>query len=81
MPFYAYILISENTGRRYFGSCGNLEKRLAEHNAGNVRSSKAYRPYRILYFETFATRTEARKREMFFKTVEGYKFLKGKGII
>ena len=44
MPFYAYILVSEATGRRYFGSCEDMEKRLAEHNAGKVRSSKAYRP-------------------------------------
>ena len=81
MPYFAYILISESNGRRYFGSCENLEERLKIHNAGKVRSSKAYRPYRILYFETFDTRAEAFARERFFKTVEGYKYLKEKHII
>ena len=81
MPYYAYILISEQSGRRYFGSCEDLEARLTYHNAGKVRSTKVYRPYRILYSETFDTRAQAFARERFFKTVEGYKYLKEKGII
>ncbi|MCX6319941.1 MAG: GIY-YIG nuclease family protein [Bacteroidetes bacterium] len=81
MPFYSYILISLTTGRRYFGSCEDLEKRLKKHNAGNVKSSKPYRPYRILYYETFATKTEALARERFYKTVDGYRHLKTMGII
>jgi putative endonuclease len=81
MQYFSYVLISEVTGRRYFGSCEDLNKRLKEHNAGKVKSSKPYRPYSILYFEIFETRAEARQREMFFKSVEGYKYLKQKGII
>ena len=81
MPYFAYVLVSDLTGRRYFGSCENLEKRLADHNAGKVSSTKPYRPYRIHYFEVFESRTEARKRELFFKSVEGYKYLKLHGII
>jgi putative endonuclease len=81
MPFYTYILISEANGRRYFGSCHDLDNRLAYHNAGKVKSTKPYRPYKLLYFETFDTRSEAQRRELFFKTVEGYKYLKEAGII
>ena len=81
MPYYAYILVSETTGRRYFGSCEDMEKRLAEHNAGKVRSSKAYRPYRILYYEIYESRGEAFAREKYFKTVDGYRYLREKGII
>ncbi len=81
MAYYAYILISEKTGRKYFGSSEDVERRLALHNAGKIRSTKAHRPYRILYFEDFATRSEAYRRELFFKSIEGYKYLKSKGII
>lgn len=81
MPFYAYILISEVNGRRYFGSCEDVEKRLQNHNAGKVRSTKAYRPYKLLYYEVFSNRSEAFAREQFFKTVDGYRYLKSKGII
>ena len=81
MPYYTYILISEITGRRYFGSCENMEKRVSNHNAGKVRSTKAYRPYGILYYETYETRGEALAREKYFKTVDGYKYLKSMKII
>ena len=65
----------------YYGHCINLEKRLKEHNTGKVRSTKSRRPFIIHYYETYSTKSEAAKREYFFKTVEGYKFLKSSGII
>jgi putative endonuclease len=81
MSYFTYILISEKNGRRYFGSCGDLKKRLKNHNSGKVRSTKAYKPYRILYFEIFTNKPEAQARERFFKTIDGYQFLKFQGII
>ena len=81
MAFHSYILVSEKTGRRYFGSCEDLAKRLARHNAGQVRSTKAFLPYTLLYSEEFATKTEALAREKFYKSIDGYRFLKEKSII
>ena len=81
MEYFAYILVSQVNGRRYFGSCSDLQKRLANHNAGKVRSTKPFRPYRIHYFETFNDKSSAQRRERFFKTIDGYRFLKSKGII
>jgi putative endonuclease len=77
MPYHAYILKSITFNRHYIGSCEDLEVRLKRHNAGKVRSSKAYRPYEIVYHETFESRSDAFKREQFFKTLDGYNFLKG----
>lgn len=79
--FYTYILKSDRTKRHYYGSCEDLEKRLGNHNAGKVRSTKAFVPWSVHYFETFDTRSEAVRREMFFKSIEGYQFLKSSGII
>ena len=76
MPFYVYILKSTEYDRRYIGSCEDLDIRLQKHNAGKVRSSKAYKPYNLIYQEVFDTRSEAFKREQFFKTLDGYNFLK-----
>ena len=56
-------------------------KKIKMHNAGRVRSSKRYRPYDIIYFEIFATRSEAVNREYYFKTIEGYKYLKEKELL
>ena len=82
MKFYAYILISlVNVKRKYYyGSTGDLEERLELHNAGKVKSTKSGRPWKLHYFEEFNTRAEAVKKEYFFKSIEGYQWLKNNKI-
>jgi len=79
--FCAYVLKSLSKGTHYYGSTENLAKRLKEHNVGKVRSSKGRRPWVVHYFEEFETRSEALTREKFFKSIDGYLYLKEKGII
>ena len=81
MLYYTYILKSESHGTYYYGSTQNLKKRLIEHNNGRVRYTKGRRPWKLHYFEEFATRSEASKREYFFKSIAGYNFLKEQKII
>jgi len=79
--FYAYILKSIKDSTHYYGSTRNLIERLKTHNSGKVRYTKGHLPYIIHYYETFETNREALYRERFFKSVDGYKWLKSKGII
>ena len=81
MKFFAYILKSQKTGNYYYGSTSDLDNRLNKHNQGKVKSTKARRPWIIHYVEEFNTRSEAAKREFFFKSVNGYIFLKAHNII
>ena len=76
--YYAYVLYSKDFDRFYKGHCENLEIRLAEHNSGKTKSTKAYIPWMIVYYESFNTRAEAIKREKYFKTAVGRRFLKKK---
>ena len=69
--YYTYILISKNEKRTYTGSTGDLARRVEEHNAGKVFSTKPYRPYEVLHCEEFLTLKEARGRESFFKSTSG----------
>jgi len=69
--FHVYILESEVSVRRYIGSCESLDRRLSKHNSGSVRSTKAYRPWKIIYTEEFETRSEAYKREKEIKSFKG----------
>ncbi len=78
--FYAYILKSEKDGGYYFGSTSNLENRLKTHNAGKVRSTKGRRLWKLHYFEKYNYKQEAMKRERFFKTINGYNWLKNQKI-
>ncbi len=79
--FYTYILKSCICNKHYYGHTSNLNKRLEEHNSGLSRFTKAYAPWELIYTEEFDTRTEAMKREKFFKSYDGYKWLKEKNII
>ena len=79
--YYTYILKSLKDGTYYKGSTDNLEERIKQHNSGKVRYTKGHLPYQLHYFEEFVTRTEALKREKFFKSVDGYKWLKENNII
>lgn len=79
--FCTYILKSQVVDRHYYGHTKDIDKRLKAHNAGKVRSTKAFRPWTVIYQEYFDTKSEAYKREMFFKSIDGYNFLKEKNII
>lgn len=79
--FYAYILKSLSYGTYYYGSTEKVNKRLEQHNSGKVGYTKGRRPWEIHYIEEFKTRSEAMQRERFFKSIDGYNYLKKKKII
>lgn len=76
--YYVYFLKSSGNNDLYVGSTSNLEKRFALHNAGKVKSTSFYRPWELLGYETFDSRSEAVKREMFLKTGQQKEILKQK---
>jgi putative endonuclease len=78
MSFYAYVIRSIQKGNLYKGHCEDLDKRLIYHNSGKVKSTKAFIPWELVYFEEFETRIEAIQREKYFKTAAGRRFLKKK---
>ncbi|MBK9097546.1 MAG: GIY-YIG nuclease family protein [bacterium] len=73
--YYVYILYSEHFDRYYIGHTNDLKRRLVEHNKGLTSSTKAYRPWKIVYTEKFSSRVEAYDREKEIKSYKsGYKF-------
>lgn len=78
MGYYTYVLRSLKNGDLYIGSTENVEKRVAMHNGGRVRSTKGYRPWQLLQHEPFATRSEAVLRERFLKNHQQKELLKEK---
>ena len=81
MPYFMYVLKSEDMGRSYIGHTSNLEKRLSEHNSGKSISTRNKGPWRLVYKEEYQTRSEAAKRERYFKSVDGRMELKAKGFL
>ena len=79
--YYTYILRSLRDNGYYFGHTSSIDNRLIYHNKGCVKSTKNRIPFRIHYYEEFETKSEAFKREVFFKSFEGRKWLLEKNII
>lgn len=61
--FYVYCLKSVKNGDIYVGFSADLRIRFGEHNKGKVRSTKPYRPWKLIYYEAYSSKTDARKRE------------------
>lgn len=49
------------------GVTNNLERRLEEHNSGESKATSPYKPFLLVYQESYETLSEARKREWFLK--------------
>jgi putative endonuclease len=64
MSFYVYIVASGRNGSIYIGSTDNLAKRIREHKTGaRPGFTKTYGCDRLAWFETFASRSGAFRRE------------------
>jgi putative endonuclease len=71
LKHFAYVLKSQNHWRFYVGMTTNIEKRVDEHNRGYTKSTKAYAPWVLFFFEEYETREEARMREIYLKSGVG----------
>jgi len=76
MDYYVYAIKSLVKSYIYVGLTSSIEKRLNQHNKGQNRSTKAYRPFKLIYTEAFKTRVEARSKEIYLKSGIGKEFLK-----
>jgi len=65
--YYVYILKSVKDGKLYTGSTNDLRRRLSEHNADKVLSTKGRAPFELRYYEAYASEKDARRREASLK--------------
>jgi len=78
MMYYTYVLLSEKDDKLYIGFTSDLKKRLGEHNVGYVEETKHKRPLILIYVEGCLDKAKAIKRERYFKTGFGRRFLTGR---
>lgn len=74
--FYTYVLRSKTDNKFYIGFCRDLSKRIREHNQGKVLSTRLRIPFDLVYFEACLSEEKAVRREKYFKTGFGRRFLK-----
>lgn len=73
---YNYVLQSLVNDSLYTGYTADLRKRLKEHNQGLTRSTKPFRPWKLIYYEACLEEEDAKRREHYLKTSQGKRLLK-----
>jgi len=70
MRFFVYMVKCAD-GTIYTGYTRDLQKRIAQHNAGSqgARYTRTRRPVKLAYVEIFSTQKKAIKRERELKTL------------
>ena len=76
MFFYVYLLKSVENDHLYVGSTNDLVRRVKEHNLGLSPSTKAYKPWKLIYYEASLNEQDAKRREKYIKTSQGGRLLK-----
>lgn len=76
MIYYTYVLKSYIDNKLYIGFTNDLKKRLTEHNTGKCKSTVSRKPFELIYFEGCLDKDKAIKREKYFKTGFGRRYLK-----
>lgn len=74
--YYTYVLRSKKDNKLYIGFTDDLKSRVNKHNKGLVISTKSRIPLELVYYEACLSEEKAVKREKYFKTGFGRRFLK-----
>jgi putative endonuclease len=73
--FTVYILQDES-GNLYKGMTNNMARRLFEHKNGKTKTTSKMKNIKLAYSEIYNNFEDARKRELYFKTAAGRRFIK-----
>ena len=78
MYYYVYVLLSEKDNQFYTGYTSNLRRRLEEHQAAKVTSTKYRLPLKLIYFEGCLNQQDATRREKYLKSGNGKIYLRSR---
>src|SRR5438128_388005 len=76
LPYCVYILFSQKDHLLYTGFTTNIDERIKNHNGGKTKSTAPRRPLDLVFCEFYLFETDARRREIYFKTTAGKKAVK-----
>jgi len=76
MFYYVYILQSLKNGSLYIGYTSNLRIRFEKHNSGENKATRPFIPYKLIFYEAFLNKVDAKNREEYLKGGYGRKTIK-----
>jgi len=71
---YVYILVSEKDGSYYTGYTVDINNRLKAHNYGFVSYTAPKRPWKMIWYCCFSSKTKALRFEKYIKSGSGFAF-------
>ena len=74
--FYVYIIKSLSNGKLYKGLTNDLKRRIREHNSGGSTYTSNNGPWKLVYYEAFLNKEDARREELFLKSGKGKERIK-----
>ena len=60
----------------YKGFTTNLKGRLNDHNEGNSRYTKEFKPWKLIFYAVFETKKQALAFEKYLKSASGIAFMR-----
>ena len=72
--YFVYIIRSDKDQTFYIGYTTDISRRLEEHNQGKSNYTSHKIPWKLVYLETFYSKSDALKREKFLKNQKNIQF-------
>lgn len=71
MFYFVYILQSLKNKSLYIGYTKDVNARFESHNNGENAATKPFIPYKLIHYETYLSRIDAKNREEYLKSGYG----------
>ena len=69
--YYVYALYNKERGFLYVGYSEDLLKRVKTHNEGKAKATKHSRPLKLIHYEAYLNKKDAKRRELYLKSTKG----------
>ena len=76
MIYFVYVIKSVFKNYIYVGLTNNIDRRFNQHNLGKEKTTKPYKPFKLILVEEFNSRPLARKRDIYLKSGCGKEYIK-----
>jgi putative endonuclease len=73
--YYVYIIYSAKVDTYYVGYTQDIQKRLAEHNAGISAFTAKANDWELKYSKPYSSRLQAHQAELFIKKKKNRKYI------
>ncbi|MEP1151151.1 MAG: GIY-YIG nuclease family protein [Balneola sp.] len=73
MPFYAYMIKSESSGKHYYGHTSDIDNRLKSHNSTQNKYTRRKGPWKLVGYVEVESKSDSMKLESKLKTMKNPK--------